>query len=387
MRAKLPATPPVTDAAIAFGLLVLIVLESRIPSRFPGPTVGWLLAAVLMVGPLAWRRSTPLAALAVGSAAIAVQAWLAGFAQSAGMFAAFLLATYSTAAHAGPRARAWGVAILIVVVPWYLSKDPTNTSMLDALPSVFLQAGAWGAGATVRRRHERAEAAEAAALTTTRNAALAAADERLRIAHELHDVVAHGLSVMVVQASTARIAWQHDDPLAGDALRAVENAGRDALAEMRRLLDVLRPDSAPDEHAPALGLCDLPALLERVRGAGVEVELIDADLAATPTEALSPAIELSLYRIVQEALTNVVKHVGATTARVSVHRDLETVVVQIEDDGTRHSAQARPHSSGGAGQVGMRERAAALGGTIVLGPRRSGGYSVTATIPIHLDAL
>jgi signal transduction histidine kinase len=367
------------DLLLAVGLLAVVVLESRQPERFPaGGPLHWLPASAVATLALAYRRSHPIAVLGVSLAALFVQSTWLGFPESAGLFVALLVATASAAAHEESRERGLALAGLVVVVPWAMSRDPSNTSVVSVLPTVLLVAAAWGAGASVRTRRERAVLAEQQAAAATRAAALAAADERLRIARELHDTVAHGLSVVVVQTSMARLAWERGDPQVGGALVAVERAGREALSELRQLVDVLRPDG---EQLPADGgrrLRNLPALLDGVRDTGVAVRLCDeANLADA---GLPVVVEHSVYRIVQEALTNVVKHVGPTTATVRIARVPEGVQVVVEDDGPG-SAGRVPVRGGGAGHVGLRERVAALGGTLHVGPRSRGGYTVVATLP------
>jgi len=302
------------------------------------------------------------------------------------LFVALLVATYTLAVHGGVRARGLGLAVLLIVVPWSMSRDPSNTTVLSVLPGVFLEAGAWAAGAAVRSRHERAAQAQAQAVEATRGAALAAADERMRIARELHDTVAHGLSVVVVQASMATLAWERGDPQVGTALAAVERSGRDALAQLRQLVDVLRPGVDHGQIELSRGLHQLPALLDGIRDTGVRVEYEDVSgLACADLPAL---VEHAIYRIVQEALTNVVKHVGPTTARVRLERVTCGVRVRVEDDGPQPGPAMRIDSGGssGVGHIGLRERVTALGGSLQVGRERAGGYAVTATVPVEIPA-
>ena len=210
-----------------------------------------------------------------------------------------------------------------------------------------------------REQHTRAERAVAA--------------ERTRIAREMHDVVAHQVSLMTVQAGAARTITASDPNAAGDAMAAVESAGRQALTEMRGLLGVLRPASDDDPLAPQPGLSDLPALVQRVREVGPDVVFErSGDLDALPAR-----LQLSLYRIVQEALTNVIKHAG-TPVRVQIlmHGDDRAVELRIVDDG----AGSGDASTGGHGIVGMRERAELLGGTLKAAPQ-DGGFAVHAVLP------
>lgn len=365
------------DGAIAAALFALTCVESTIAGRFPGPTWSWLLAAAGAIVPLAWRRRQPVAVLLAGCASILTEAFAVGVPQSAGFFLASLLATYTVAAHASQRGRMVGAAALALTLPAYLSQDPTSASLTGALPTLFIQAAAWVAGTVVRRRGENAAAATAAARRAEAGAVSAAAEERVRIAHELHDVVAHALSVMVVQSAAARVAYDRRDPIARDALAAVEATGRDALTEMRRILDVLRPSDDDLSVTPLPSLADLHETVARLQPVGVQL----ATEVSSGVMSLPPAVQLSLYRIAQEALTNVVKHAGATTARLAVRLDEGAVVLTVEDDGGT-PMPAQRLSSGGRGHVNMRERAAAFGGALEAGPRAAGGYGIRATIPL-----
>jgi len=202
--------------------------------------------------------------------------------------------------------------------------------------------------------------------------------ERARIARELHDIVAHHLSVVVLQAAGARASGQHADR----ALEKIEHSGRQALTEMRRLLGMLH---APDEEAeltPQPSLGELPALAESVRAAGLPVRLVvDGAGAAVPA-----AVGVSAYRIVQEALTNVLKHAGAARAVVSIGYLDDAVTIEVTDDGTGPLAPAGPglaaSAADGRGLAGMRERAALFGGELRAGPEPGGGFTVRARLPV-----
>jgi signal transduction histidine kinase len=198
------------------------------------------------------------------------------------------------------------------------------------------------------------------------------------MARELHDIVSHNLSVVVVQAAGARA--QADQGIsAPGTLEKIERSGREALVEMRRLLGVLREDDGSDTGlAPRPGLAQLPALAEGVRATGMSVELeIGAGCAA-----LAPAIDLSAYRIVQEALTNALKHAGpGASTRVRVQRDADALRIEVVDDGAG-APQAATLDHGGHGLVGMRERAAVFGGELRAGARPEGGFAVDVRLPL-----
>jgi signal transduction histidine kinase len=227
------------------------------------------------------------------------------------------------------------------------------------------------AGVLVRARRQAASmAARNAALE--RQAEQATAAERARIAREMHDIVAHHLSVIVLQAAGARASGRP----AGATLEKIENSARQALADTRRLLGVLRDPAEQTGLAPQPGIGDLDALAASVQAAGLPVSLvIDGDLAALPA-----TVDVSVYRIVQEALTNVLKHAGPARAGVTIDCGRDAVTIEVTDDGT--AGPGHPAPAGGHGLAGMRERAAVFGGELAAGPRPGGGYTVRARLPL-----
>jgi len=230
----------------------------------------------------------------------------------------------------------------------------------------------WAAGRRAGSREAELRAAHAAA-------AHAAELERARIARELHDVISHNVSVMVVQAAAGRDVFDSHPERAREALGAIELAGREALGELRRLLSVVREpdrDAGGELRAPQPGLDRLPALADQVRGAGLEVRL-DVDY---PEHSLPPGIELSAFRVVQEALTNVLKHADASAAEVEIRQAAGRLELCVVDDG---SSRAHDGDSGaGRGVAGMRERVQVLGGRFSAGPRPEGGFAIRASIPL-----
>ncbi|MFI9048807.1 sensor histidine kinase [Streptomyces sp. NPDC053427] len=201
-------------------------------------------------------------------------------------------------------------------------------------------------------------------------------EERLRIARELHDVLAHSISVINVQAGVGLALLDSDPEQARTALTTIKTASKEALGEVRQVLDTLRTrGDAP--RSPAPGLERLPELTEQARSAGLAVDVTTEGTRA----ALPPGTDLAAFRIVQEALTNIVRHSGSRTARVLLRYPPGALEIQVDDDGPATSAAAEP-AGGGNGLVGMRERAAALGGTVEAGPRRDGGFRVRARIPL-----
>jgi signal transduction histidine kinase len=221
------------------------------------------------------------------------------------------------------------------------------------------------ADALVRQADERAEAER-------QTAGRVVAEERLRIAQELHDIVGHSMSVIAVQAGVGAHVLDAHPEQARVALETISATSRGTLTEMRRLLGVLRDDDGDRSNAPAPGLGDVPGLVADVRAAGVPVALrVDGDGAAVP-----PGVELAAYRVVQEALTNVIKHAGATTrVDVTVHHLPSSLGVEVVDDG------AGPSGGAGHGLLGMRERVELWGGELSVGPGPDGGFRVAALLP------
>ncbi len=208
------------------------------------------------------------------------------------------------------------------------------------------------------------------------------AQERARIARELHDVVAHGVSVMVVQVGGARLQLSEDPARARRSLLQAEDAGRQALSDLRQLLGVLRTSAAelpPVDARPRPGLGQLPALLDQMRSAGLEVDLV---VTGAPV-LLPPMLDLSAYRIVQEALTNTIKHSRASRTRLAITYGAAVLHLSITDDGPSR----RPESEGGHGIVGMRERVGLFRGNATIGPRQNGGWAVEVMLPVEVGGV
>jgi signal transduction histidine kinase len=254
----------------------------------------------------------------------------------------------------------------------------------DVLPFWLWIAGAYGIGTALRRRESLAALLEDRAVRAERERELRAreaiVEERGRIARELHDVVAHNVSVMVIQAQGAGRVLEGDQPQVRTALEAIETTGREAVDEMRRLLGVLRAgDAAPAAAlAPRPGLAQLDALLDSVRAAGVRVDL---DVEGRPV-TLPPGIDVSAYRIVQEALTNTLRHADARHAAVVVRYAPQAVELEVRDDGRAGAGRAAGNGGGGHGLVGMRERTALFGGELSAGRQNGGGWTVRARLPV-----
>jgi signal transduction histidine kinase len=362
--------------AIAFGTWVYV-------GEWHNPVGGVLLA--LQTVPIAWRRRDPMAVLFITGSAIMGYSVL-GYKSSNGYLGVFV--AFLTVAANEPRARATiaaavtagGILFSFACYAAFGSMEGWTAN----LTATFLSFGvAWliGDNIRVRRAYTRQLEQRAAELEIEREekAALAVSQERARIARELHDVVAHHVSVMVVQASGARRVLEKNPAAAPDALQAVEQSGRTALSEMRRMLEVLRTDEAG--VGPQPGLDELDRLVGQVRDAGLPVELA---VEGRPRE-LPGAMDLAAYRIVQEALTNTVKHAGQASARVVVRYEPESLLLEISDDGRGAAAPllAGADQGGGQGLIGMRERVALYGGSLEAGPVFPGGYRVRAIFPLE----
>jgi signal transduction histidine kinase len=378
-------------------------------SRFPGASwVDWLLdaafvllavlaqvevwtrpeaenEALLVVLTLVWtlaplaRRQLPFAApmaalIAVGAMTFVADEYVAAAATSV---IGLALVAGVLGAYNEPRVAAAGLALAWGVVALVAAQDPQE-NLVGSLVAGLVATACWLVGLGWYRRaaqasalRERAERAESERETAAR---VAVAEERARIARELHDVVAHSVSVMVLQAGAVRRLLRDDQAREREALDTVERTGREALAEMRRLLGVLRTPEEQAELAPQPGLSELPALVERTEAAGLAVELrLEGEPAPLPR-----GVDLSAYRIVQEALTNTLKHSGAGHAEVTVRYHPDAVDLEITDDGRGPAAG----NGGGHGLVGMRERATLYGGELSAGAREGGGFVVRARLPL-----
>ena len=379
-------------ALLAFSqLLIQPSIYHRLGIEVRPPDLVAVLIMLAQTIPLAWRRRAPVLVLVVLTAAELTNLLLRYPPTLAGIGAAvalYTVAVHSTLARSLTVAFAYGlygVVYGILFERWY-----DDVTWQDWVTSYALLAAAWGLGELQRRRRLATAHLEQlnAQLQRERDlkARWAVAEERARIARELHDVVAHSVSVMVVQAGAARRLVDGDPAQARQALTSIESTGRQALAEMRRLLGVMRhdgearPEEAADALAPQPGLADLDALVSRARDAGLEVEL-QVEGAPRP---LAAGVDLSAYRIVQEALTNCLKHAGAAKAIVHLCYGREDLELQVLDDGRGVvGLRDADRENGGHGLIGMRERVAVFGGNLDVGPRPGGGFKVDARLPLE----
>jgi len=376
--------PPdrVVDLALAVFVLLLVALavlpkiavEHDQPVRW-GRSVAETLVATL---PLIWRRQRPVTVLGAVAGAVVVEGVLHDVA-AAGV--PLVIAVYTVATLRSQRIAlaAWLVATLALLAEMALaSQVPTIPGVISRLaaPGAACALGLWVA---TRRAYIDQLRETAQRLVSEREllARQAVAEERVRIARELHDVVAHHVSLMVVQAGAVHETLTTDHP-ARSVLDSMARTGREALGEMRHMLGALRLEGGADAagRAPQPGVADLGPLIEQARQAGLPVEL-SVEGTARP---LPPGVDLSAYRIVQEALTNTLRHAGPTNARVLLRYRPDALEVRVLDGG-RGSAAAAP-AAGGHGLVGMRERVALFGGELTAGAVPGGGFAVRAVLPL-----
>jgi signal transduction histidine kinase len=365
-------------------LALLCVVAAPDYSR-PAPPLGipgYLALSAALLAPLIWRRALPVRMFAL-IALLSFLQWLVAI-QPIPANLAVVVAMYGVAAR---RELRWALAagavvelgMILALVRWEVTVDP-----LAIASGSFFVLTPWIAGiyANTRRRYlegleERAERAER---ERDQQALIATAAERARIARELHDVVAHNVSVMIVQADGAGYAIRSDPDQARQALQTISRTGRQALAEMRRLVGMLRQDGQLEDYAPQPGVAQLDDLVAEVRRSGMTVEF---DVGGTPID-LPEGEQLVIYRVVQEALTNTLKHGGpGAGARVELTYGGHEVLLRVTDDGR---GAAAPRGIDGHGLIGMRERVAMYDGSVRAAPVSGGGFQVSVRLPVSRAA-
>ncbi|MGA5302098.1 sensor histidine kinase [Nucisporomicrobium flavum] len=389
MLRRRPARPLEADIALTVALLAVTLYEGH------HAPPGWrpfdaeahllLLAAAL---PVLTRRYAPAWSLAASGACWMAYV-IAGYWPVANVYV-YLLILFTVAATRPPRYAAGGVALGIGL--WLAggaltgAQYPLGVSVLSALVPVTVCWAGFEAAQLADRNRRLADATAELTRTQRERALRAATHERMRIARELHDVVGHHLSVISIQTGLAKYVLRSDAETAGTALETIESLTVETLHEMRRILVLLRvgateagiPVAGQEPFHPAPGLADLPLLFERVRAAGVELAV---SVTGTPRE-LPSGLELCVYRVVQESLTNVIKHAAPTRARIVLGYGPTTFTARVSDEGpARPDAGTRPPSGAGQGVTGMRERASIYGGTLEAAARRPRGFEVRLTLP------
>jgi signal transduction histidine kinase len=373
----LPA-PPIQDVLIALALAAAAELEVWL-ADIPGPRGVSAAGAILVAAPLAWRRRAPLVAAILVVGLQAVEFHLGVPSKAPALPALMIIVAMYSLGSWGDTRGAWigGAFALTAVWSVVLTQTPVDVTDLPWTAAFTLLPLILGRALRLTKRDAAVASDRAAQAERDRDRATreAIADERARIARELHDVVSHSISVMGVQAGAVRRLLPPGNEELGETLHSVEESGRDALGEMRRLLGIVREGAEPPSLAPQPGIGSLDELAEQTRAAGTDVELrIEGD-----DRPLPPGLDLTVYRIVQEALTNVRKHAGSADVVVSLTRDRSDLELVITDDGPGADEAA----DGGHGIIGMRERVGLYGGDLSVGRPVSGvGHEVRAHLPL-----
>jgi signal transduction histidine kinase len=378
-----PAGSKAFDLLLAGGLGLFFGFFSLTQQHLSG------VLGLVMLGPLIWRRTHP-ELVYFGISALAVLQWFAGIPLMAGnvalLVALYAISVYGEIRYSRIALAVGGLGVLMATARYYGSSGwRQQITMMVALGALVF--GVWAIGERRRTRalyvaqlEERAAQLER---DRDRESKLAVSNERTRIAREIHDVVAHGLSIMIVQADGGLYAADASPEQAKKALATIGDTGRASLTEMRKMLGLLKQDAQseldPNQPRPQPGVSSLPELIENVRQAGLPV---DYQVTGQPRD-LPALLGLTAYRIVQEGLTNALKHAGPG-ARTSVRLDFgrEMLTVAVSDDG--RGAGVAPSGDPGHGLVGMRQRALISGGTVSAGPKAGGGYEVVARLPYNL---
>lgn len=374
------------DVVLATVLMVLSLFDlftRGLQGVYPHSMWAHLPFVVVTSLPIAFRRRAPLAALIVF--AVTQGAWIYSLYpldQQPPLipFVQLLVMVYTAAAYSDGRAARAAAAVvalgIITDIPTLaIGKPVGNVAGPDMMMAI-----AFGIGLTFARNRRHAESLEERAARTDRERAeaveRAAAEERARIARELHDVISHDVSMMVLQASVERRVHSGDGSTA-QTLANIEATGREALAELRRMLGVLRKGDEEPPLQPQPGLAQLPDLIERARAAGVPVDLV---VDGTPV-VVPPGLDIAAYRIVQESLTNVAKHAAGASVTATLRFRGGTLEIDVVDDGGSYASTA-PLPRGGHGLVGMQERVALFGGSLEAAQEGDGGFRVRALLPL-----
>jgi signal transduction histidine kinase len=338
-------------------------------------TPGQLLLAAMTALPLVTRRRFPLASYWVIAVATALVYDQLPRSDLTWALVALVIAAYSAPTYS--RYRNLALVSVVVGALWVLGRNGDDLPGLPTGLMTFLLVSLVGLAANaIHTSRQRAETAQREQEANTR---LAVDRERARLARELHDIVGHNVSVMVIQAGAARKVMDSSPDLAREALLAVETGGRTAMAELRQVIGLLTADDDGNDLAPRPGLGRLPELTDRVRATGTPVTLT----VAGSFEGLPAGVDLAAYRVVQEALTNAVRHAAGSAVRVTVTGAADELRIDVADTGGTRSGDG---TGSGRGLVGLRERLDLYGGTLTAGPRPTGGYRVVAVVPLRSEA-
>ncbi len=366
------------DVLIAVVVGVALVVEMLLwQGDDTAPAVALL---VLASAALTVRRTQPLLSFVVCWIGLFGAAHLApGFDNSSSAFVViYFLSLFSLGAHTRNREIGFSALLVLIGIVVFVATDYQGPALGDVVFATVFVGGPWATGLAMRLRRELAVANERLRAEQVEKTRRAIAEERSTIARELHDVVAHAISVTVLQARGARRLLGRDEAQVRHALDAIEHTNTQALGDMRRLLAILRDTEGDATTSPQPSLSRLDELLEDVRGSGLPVQVSTAGHHDVP-----PGVDLSAFRIIQEALTNVLKHAGPATARVELTYGDDDLTLRVSDDG-----RSVPAMNGGRGHglLGIRERVAVVGGEVEAGPCPTGGFEVRARLPYSVDA-
>jgi signal transduction histidine kinase len=370
--------------ALAFTGAALATVVSRVGTDDEFREDDFLGVALLLLQtlPIAARTAAPLAALIVSVAAISLHIGLGYQGVPVGTFAALVI-VYSAASLEEFRRALIAGAITFAGVTIYFATDRGDPGLAGAVTTYATYAAGWGLGVYSRSRRQYAHVMEERAMLLERErevrAREAVADERARIARELHDIVGHALNVIVIQSGAAQRVLQSKPETAREALASIESTGRSALTDMERMIGILRAtEEGAGGFSPQPGLSDVAELAARVSDAGLPVHVTVEGAPA----ALPPSVDLSAFRIIQEALTNALKYAGPARATVSIRHAAGALELEIIDDGRGAEGERAAFDGGGRGLIGMRERVGLFGGDLDVGPRPEGGFRVHARLPL-----
>ena len=389
--------PPRSDIALAAGLWLLdvVMFSDALPRTYQngaaalGTAIGYIVFAAVGYVALAWRRPAPLTVWAILLAHfLGAALWFPGYRPSLGLLVAlYTVATIRSRRIAVAAAIATFAAMAPITVAQELAANPDDprgktAALYITLLYVIITAGAWAIGRWVRTSKHRLDSLDR---RRQREAVEAIKAERHRIARELHDIVSHSVSVMTIQAAGARAVMATDPERTDHALAQIEAVGKESMGELRRLLSVLDDSGVigpRNQGAAQRGVTDIPSMVDAIRASGLHIDLI---VEGTPV-GLAPSVDLSAYRIVQEALTNCIKHGGRNArAVVTLVWSTAALTVDVVDDGGTTAAKNADLSTE-HGLPGLRERARAVGGHLEAGPDPSGGFRVSATLPIASES-
>lgn len=347
---------------------------------WPGPVGLNAVLIVALTAPFAWRRRRPLTAVLVTFTVLTGSTLALGGSEAATTFIVLITATFSGAAYS----RHWAAVITAGVVACVAHgiNDPSSKGLADLTWTYGLVAISVLVGRAVWVRQHRIGSLETDAASAgerhAREVEAATAAERASIARELHDIVSHAVSVIVIQAQVGARALPADVDVVAASLTAIETSARSAMSELRQLLTLLTPDGEPASVAPMASLSQLHSLIDQCRAAGLHVD-IDIDTSLAP---LPPMADLAAYRVIQEALTNTMRHAPGATAHIRVQRRGDMLELFARDDGGQAGTAAASHHSG-RGLIGMRERLTLAGGQLVGAHHDGAGFRVHALVPTH----